>query len=151
MVWQADVFKKAKGLQLGSTRELQGGYHFTLYKVTPGEAVKFGPLGYAAAAIQSYGDFKWARSDGKIPAGTRFQVSLPTPIAVVMTFTDPQSIQQVWPIYEEHLNEEVAEIAAAIHDGPSFSSQSTSLIERPSANEQIVKPVLKWIVGIAAV
>jgi hypothetical protein len=68
-----------------------------------------------------------------------------------MTFTDPQSIQQVWPIYEEHLNEEVAEIAAAIHDGPSFSSQSTSLIERPSANEQIFKPVLKWIVGIAAV
>jgi hypothetical protein len=60
VVWQADVFKKAKGLQLGSTRELQGGYHFTLYKVTPGEAVKFGPLGYAAAAIQSYGDFKWA-------------------------------------------------------------------------------------------
>ncbi len=31
-----------------------------------------------------------------------------------MTFTDPQSIQQVWPIYEARLNEEVAEIAADV-------------------------------------
>jgi hypothetical protein len=113
-VWQADVFKNAKGLEPGSTRELQGGYHFILYKVKPGETVKFGPLGYAAAAINSYDDFKRARSEGKIPSGTRFQVSLPTPIAVVMTFTEPDAIQHIWPIYEKRLNEEVAEIAAAI-------------------------------------
>ena len=50
----------------------------------------------------------------RFQSGTRFQVSLPTPIAVVMTFTDPQAIQQIWPIYEKRLNEEVAEIAAAI-------------------------------------
>ena len=114
VVWQGDVFKKAKGLEPGSTRDLQGGYHFILYKVKPGETVKFGPLGYAAAAIRSYEDFKRARSEGRINAGTRFQVSLPTPIAVVMTFSDPQAIAQIWPIYEARLNEEVAEIAAAI-------------------------------------
>ena len=79
-----------------------------------GETVKFGPLGYAAAAINSYDDFKRARSEGKIPSGTRFQVSLPTPIAVVMTFTEPDAIQHIWPIYEKRLNEEVDEIAAAI-------------------------------------
>src|ERR1700680_208842 len=98
IVWQADVFKNAKGLEPGSTRELQGGYRFILYKVKPGETVEFGPLGYAAAAIRSYEDFKRARSQGKIPAGTRFQVSLPTPIAVVMTFSDPHAIAQIWPI-----------------------------------------------------
>src|SRR5580693_8282404 len=114
IVWQADVFKNAKGLEPGSTRDLQGGYRFILYKVKPGETVKFGSLGYAAAAIRSYEDFKRARSEGKIRAGTRFQVSLPTPIAVVMTFSDPQAIQQIWPIYEQRLNEEVAEMAAAI-------------------------------------
>jgi hypothetical protein len=76
------VFKNAQGLEPGSTRELQGGYRFILYKVKPGETVKFGSLGYAAAAIRSYEDFKRARSEGKIPTGTRFQVSLPTPIAV---------------------------------------------------------------------
>jgi hypothetical protein len=108
------VFKNAKGLEPSSTRELQGGYHFILYKVKPSESVKFGPLGYAAAAIRSYEDFKRARSEGKIPAGTRFQVSLPTPIAVVMTFTEPEAIQHIWPLYEKRLSEEVAEIAAAI-------------------------------------
>ena len=50
----------------------------------------------------------------RFPSGTRFQVSLPTPIAVVMTFTEPDAIQHIWPIYEKRLNEEVAEIAAAI-------------------------------------
>jgi hypothetical protein len=104
IVWQADVFKNAKGLEPGSMRELQGGYHFSLYKVKPGETVKFGPLGYAAAAINSYDDFKRARSDGKIQSGSRFQVSLPTPIAVMMTFTEPDAIQHIWPIYEQRLN-----------------------------------------------
>src|SRR5262249_10988202 len=37
IVWQADVFKNAKGPEPGSTRELQGGYHFILYKVKPGK------------------------------------------------------------------------------------------------------------------
>jgi hypothetical protein len=111
---QAEVFKNAKGLEPGSTRELQGGYQFILYKVKPGETVEFGPLGYATAAISSYEDFKRARSEGKIPAGTRFQVSLPTPIAVVMTFSDPEAIQHIWPIYEKRLNEEVDEMAKAI-------------------------------------
>ncbi len=114
VVWQADVFKNAKGLEPGTTRELQGGYRFILYKVKPGETVKFGSLGYAAAAIRSYADFKLARSAGKIPTGTRFQVSLPTPIAVVMTFSDPQAIAEIWPIYEARLNEEVDEMTAAI-------------------------------------
>jgi methionine synthase II (cobalamin-independent) len=112
--WQADVFKNARGLEAGSTRELQGGYRFILYRMKPGETVKFGPLGYAAAAIESYDAFKRARSEGKIPKDTRFQVSLPTPIAVVMSFTEPDAIQSMWPLYEKRLNEEVAEIAAAI-------------------------------------
>ena len=54
VMWQADVVKDAKGLEPGSTRDLQGGYKFTLYKTKPGIEVKFGPLGYAAAAIASF-------------------------------------------------------------------------------------------------
>ena len=143
IVWQADVFKNAKGLEPGSTRDLQGGYRFILYKVKPGETVKFGSLGYAAASIRSYGDFKRARTQGKIPTETRFQVSLPTPIAVVMTFSDPQAIAQIWPIYEARLNEEVAEMAAAIPGAklvvvPQCGHLST--IERPQAvNKALVE------------
>ena len=37
--------------------------------------------GYAPAAIASYEVFKQLRDDGVIPAGVRFQVCLPTPMA----------------------------------------------------------------------
>ena len=114
VVWQADVMKKAKGLEPGSTRPLQGGYLFQLYNVKPGATIEFGPLGYAATAISSYQDFKKARAAGKISAGTRFQVSLPTPIAVVLTFSEPAAIPAMWSAYEASINKEIDEIAAAI-------------------------------------
>lgn len=114
IMWQAEVMKNTKGLEPGSTRDLQGGYKFILYKTKSGAVVEFGPLGYADAAIGSYEEFKRARSAGKVPADTRFQVSLPTPIAVVLSFCEPSSIQAVWQAYEARLNDEVDEIAAAI-------------------------------------
>jgi methionine synthase II (cobalamin-independent) len=112
--WQAEVMKNAKGLEPGGTRPLQGGYLFQLYNVKPGASIVFGPLGYAAAAIRSYEDFRKARASGKLPAAARFQVSLPTPIAVVLTFSEPAAVAAVWPAYEASLNREIDEIAAAI-------------------------------------
>ena len=112
--WQGEAMKSAKGLEPGGTRPLQGGYVFQLYNVKPGAAIEFGALGYAASAIRSYEDFKKARAAGKIPAGTRFQVSLPTPIAVVLTFSEPAAVPAIWPAYEARLSEEIDEIAAAI-------------------------------------
>ena len=46
----------------------------------------FEKIGYAAEAINSYARFKLLRADGLIPPATRFQVSLPTPTAVISTF-----------------------------------------------------------------
>jgi hypothetical protein len=48
MEWQADVMKRAKGLQPGGTRPVPGGAPFQLYDVKPGETMDFGSLGYAA-------------------------------------------------------------------------------------------------------
>ena len=112
--WQAEVMKNAKGLEPGGTRQLQGGYLFQLYNVKAGAAVELGPLGYAAVAIRSYEDFKKARAAGKLPAVAQFQVSLPTPIAVVLTFSEPAAVPAMWAAYEARLNQEVDEIAAAI-------------------------------------
>src|SRR5437773_2237585 len=50
------------------------------------EDIHFGELGYAREARPSYEDFLTARSAGQLPEGVRFQVSLPTPWAVVMRF-----------------------------------------------------------------
>jgi hypothetical protein len=112
--WQADVMKNAKGLEPGGSREIQGGYRFTLYKVKNAADIEIGPLGYAVAALKSYEDFKRLRAQGRIGAGTRFQVSLPTPIAVVMSFCEPEAIGPVWPKYEERIKQEVDEITRAI-------------------------------------
>src|SRR5579862_5074508 len=46
----------------------------------PGE-IRFRELGYAREARASYQDFLAARKSGQLPAGVRFQVSLPTPFA----------------------------------------------------------------------
>jgi hypothetical protein len=116
--WQDEVMKGARGIEPGGTREIPGGVLFQLYKAKSGATIEFGPLGYAATAIRSYEDFKKSRAAGKVAAGTRFQVSLPTPIAVALMFSEPTAVQAIWTAYEAHLGREIDEIVAAIphHD-----------------------------------
>jgi hypothetical protein len=115
--WQGAVFGKAQGLEAESQRLIPGGTPFTVHRIKPGAAasdIKFGPLGYAAAAAQSYGDFTRLRAAGKLPAGTRFQVSLPTPLAPCVAFLAHSAIAVVWPVYERRMLEEADQIASAI-------------------------------------
>ncbi len=115
VAWQGAVMAQASGLAPGTVRPLQGGYEFQLYRLAgePGEVV-FGPLGYADVALASYQDFLRARTAGTLPAGTRFQVSLPTPLAVVLTFFEPDAIAAAWPLYEAALLGELARILGGI-------------------------------------
>ncbi|MFG3618803.1 hypothetical protein [Nocardia sp. NPDC047654] len=76
-------------------------------------SIDFGPLGYAEAALESWQVFRQLREDGTIPAGIRFQVSLPTPIAVIGAFVaGPQG--ELERRYEARLLDELAAIVAAI-------------------------------------
>ncbi|MFE7740954.1 hypothetical protein [Nocardia sp. NPDC057455] len=76
-------------------------------------SIDFGPLGYAEAALESWQVFQQLREEGTIPAGIRFQVSLPTPIAVVGAFVaGPQG--ELERRYEARLLDELATIVAAI-------------------------------------
>jgi hypothetical protein len=81
-------------------------------------AVAFGPLGYAEAARASYAEFARLRQEGIVPAGLRFQVSLPTPFAVVNSFVARPDRQAVEPAYERRLLAELGEILDVIphHD-----------------------------------
>ena len=76
--------------------------------------IRFGELGYAREARTSYQDFLRAKERGAIAATTRFQVCLPTPMAVVGAFVIPQDIPRVLPAYEAAMIREVQRIAAAI-------------------------------------
>ena len=118
IAWQKQTMGRATGIEIGGFREIQGGaVKYTQYKIKVGlrpEDVDFGSLGYAEAAKTSYAKFKEVRDAGKIPRGVRFQVSLPTPLAVVFAFFIPSDIRKVWPVYEQRLFDEVDEIVATI-------------------------------------
>jgi hypothetical protein len=80
--------------------------------VTPDD-IHFGELGYAREARTSYQDFLTARNTGQLPRHVRFQVSLPTPWAVVMPFCRQPDAQQVFPAYEQAMLREVDRICKA--------------------------------------
>lgn len=71
-------------------------------------------LGYADAAIESFEVFRRLQAEGVISASTRFQVSLPTPAAVIGSFVSPDSQAAFEPIYTAALDAELARILDAI-------------------------------------
>lgn len=90
------------------------------YRLKPGVAsadVKLPPLGYPAAARESYAIFARLKREGVIAPHTRFQVSLPTPMAFIVGLVDPASQAAVAPAFEARIEAELAEIVAAIPHG----------------------------------
>jgi hypothetical protein len=91
--------------------------HFRLRAPTPAEAIRFENLGYADAARASWATFQRLRQAGALPAGTRFQVSLPTAVATVAFFVTPADQAATEPGYEARLLEELREITETVpHD-----------------------------------
>ena len=88
----------------------------TLARLRPGvqpDAVRLGPLGYAAAARESFAVFSRLKADGLIPRDMRFQVCLPTPLAVISNF--PLAQQRVLSsIYEARLKQEIEDMLDVI-------------------------------------
>jgi len=70
--------------------------------------------GYAAAAIASYEIFKRLRAAGTIPAGTRFQFCLPTPMATGLMYVSAASLPAYLRTYESALLRALNEILAVI-------------------------------------
>lgn len=97
-------------------RQLPASGPFPIFVLNPDYRgpVAFGPLGYAAAAKESYAVFRRLREAGDIPAGLRFQVSLPTPLAVVAQYIEASAQDAVEVPYQARLLDEAAEIFAAI-------------------------------------
>jgi len=113
---QHEVLAKTPGLEVGSERVIPG-YKYKLYRIADGKTrsdVRFGPLGYADWARDSYAQFRRLKLDGKIPAQTRFQVSLPAPFDVVMGIVEPSDVGALWPVYERAMIAELGNIAQAI-------------------------------------
>ena len=67
-------------------------------------------LGYAGAYLESYQTFAALRGQGVIPAGVRFQVEYPTPLASIGGYIVPEQQQVLLGSYERAM---FAEILAA--------------------------------------
>jgi methionine synthase II (cobalamin-independent) len=89
----------------------------TLDGTVAAEALEFGPLGYADAAIASFAEFSALKAAGVIAPGTRFQVSVPSPLAALSVYVVPTERPLVYPAYSAAIAREIAEITAAIPAG----------------------------------
>src|SRR6201981_1134166 len=65
---------------------------------------------YADMAIESWGRFDRLQQEGVIPAGVKFQISLPTPIAPIYNNMVPTDRPAVIPMLTTHILREVATI-----------------------------------------
>ncbi|HEX2414902.1 MAG TPA: hypothetical protein VHJ37_06785 [Thermoleophilaceae bacterium] len=71
-------------------------------------------LGYADAAEASYPVFERLRAEGVIPAGVKFQVSVPTAYASVVAWVREEDQQRFFDVYERAIAGEVEGIVAAV-------------------------------------
>ncbi|MFP5363518.1 MAG: class I SAM-dependent methyltransferase [Thermoleophilia bacterium] len=119
ILWQYPVFSALPQFEVGPPGD---GTYRTLPKLRLREGeraadIVLDNLGFADAALSSFATFAKLKRDGVIPAHVRFQVSLPTPLAPVSAFIDPDHQAQVEPIYEARVLRELDEIFAAVpHD-----------------------------------
>jgi hypothetical protein len=79
--------------------------------------VSWPDLGYADAYLESYAIFTRLREDGVIPAGVRFQVQYPTPLASISGYIVPEQQQLLLPSYERAMFDDLARLLAAIPHG----------------------------------
>lgn len=77
-------------------------------------SIELPALGYADAAIDSYAIFRRLRDAGAIADGIRFQVSLPTPVAVISSFFTGDDRAAIEPVYTAALRRELDRILAEI-------------------------------------
>jgi hypothetical protein len=80
------------------------------------DVVRF-DTGYDRAAKESYSVFARLRREGAIPAGTRFQVCLPTPMASAYMYVSPKSRDEYLRLYERDLLAALGRIVRAVPPG----------------------------------
>ena len=79
--------------------------------------VSWPDLGYADAYLGSYETFAALREQGVIPAGVRFQVQYPTPLASIGGYIVPEEQQALLGSYERAMFADLRRLLAAIpHD-----------------------------------
>jgi hypothetical protein len=115
--WQYALLRSSPFLQVdpgGVARPSTGFRLFRMADGVKGKDIHFGELGYAREARASYLDFLAAKKRKQIPAKARFQVCLPTPLAVISAYVLPPDMAEVERAYERAMIAEVEAICRGI-------------------------------------
>jgi hypothetical protein len=119
--WQRETFASNPGLELAainpSTAGIEDRFDRTLFRIKNGvnpRSLEFAPLGYAREALKSYKVFARLMEEGRIAGNVRFQVSLPTPIALLSGFVVFEDRLRMEPAIEAAILEELDQIQRAI-------------------------------------
>jgi hypothetical protein len=118
--WQRHLFEGNPDLLPTGSRKLPGFQDnlarpfYALREGSDPAKLRFGEMGYAAKAIESYQVFTRLKQAGAIPAGVKFQASLPTVVSLLTVFVTLEDRAKVEPALEAAVRREVERIAAAI-------------------------------------
>ena len=120
IVWQFPLFLQNESLQTYEQEDGYGGPAGMQVGIRDGcqaNDIKFGPLGYAKSALESYEIFRTLKRAGDVPEHCRFQVCLPTPTAPVHLCARVEDQRVLERVYEDDLMEELIEIIEIVpHD-----------------------------------
>jgi hypothetical protein len=119
--WQREAFASHPGFEPEViTRPLPGfahGIERTFFKLAPRTdpaKLEFGGMGYAWEAIESYRTFERLVGAGTVGSDKRFQVALPTPMALLCGFVAPDDRLAVEPALEAAIVGELHRIQRAV-------------------------------------
>lgn len=148
IMFQPDVLGRAEGIERVGDEPIPFGAGLDARPLRIAEGVdaadiELPSLGYAEAAISSYSVFVRLRDAGQVAPGVRFQVSLPTPVAVVSSFFSGEDRAAIEPVYADALLRELDEILAVIpHDDLAIQwdvASELGIIERASGYGKVME------------
>ncbi|MFD5215434.1 hypothetical protein [Microbacterium sp. NPDC058345] len=148
IMFQPDVLGQAEGIERVGAEPIPFGAGLDARPLRISEgvdaaAIELPALGYAEAAIASYEVFSRLRDAGAIAEGVRFQVSLPTPVAIVSSFFSGDDRAAIEPVYADALLRELDDILAAIpHDDLAVQwdvASELGIIERASGYGKVME------------
>lgn len=122
IMFQPDVLGQADGIERVGDAPIPFGAGLDarplrIAEGTDAAAIELPALGYADAALESYEIFRRLREEGAVAPGVRFQVSLPTPVAIVSSFFSGDDRAAIEPVYTDALLGELQRIVDGIpHD-----------------------------------
>jgi hypothetical protein len=123
-----------------------------IYRLKPGVSakdLKLGPYGYGKNAAASYAEFKRLRDEGKIPTGTRMQVTMPGPGTT--SFGVQLDAAALLPIAGAALWREIEAVLVAIpandltiHLDVAMEAEKEEYLRRPGAFDTPVQTAFYW-------